>query len=239
MTKFKNELDTVFFQNLFDYCTNVSVEYVDKLQHSIDQLKNKKQLEEQVFRPEEMPKWLVELLTSKNESVLLKTQDFSLISSWLGHKNVQFRLLYRGSRDGMSARSFHQKCDGKANTVLVARSKNHGKVFGAFTVPKWMSHAKGQYQQDSSAFLFSITNQTKHAVYQHPDNAQYSKEAYGPTYGGGHDLFISPNFTQCNANLGYTYQPVVGAYQANETRNHLAGAFTFDLEDIEVFQVDF
>jgi len=42
--------------------------------------------------------------------------------------------------------------------------------------------------------LFSITHQTKHAIYNNPQNAYYSKDSHGPTFGSGHDLLITGNY---------------------------------------------
>lgn len=46
---------------------------------------------------------------------------------------------------------------------------------------------------------------------------------------------ISSDFTKCMANLGHTYKAIVGEYQSNEARNYLAGAFNFDLKELEVY----
>jgi hypothetical protein len=47
-------------------------------------------------------------------------------------KEKQFSLLWRGSRDGFGARTFHSRCDGHANTLTVILDTN-GNVFGSFT----------------------------------------------------------------------------------------------------------
>jgi hypothetical protein len=31
-------------------------------------------------------------------------------------------LLYRGTRDGFTAKSFHEKCDGKENTITIIKT---------------------------------------------------------------------------------------------------------------------
>jgi hypothetical protein len=42
-------------------------------------------------------------------------------------------LLYKGSRDGFNASSFHAKCDHKGATLTVAKSKKYKRVFGGYT----------------------------------------------------------------------------------------------------------
>ena len=61
-------------------------------------------------------------------------------------------LLYRATRDGFESRSFHLKCDGKANTVTIIKT-NGNYVFGGYTAAKWTS--MGVYVNDTSA-IFSV-----------------------------------------------------------------------------------
>ena len=64
----------------------------------------------------------------------------------------QFQLIYRASRDGFKAKSFHTKCDGKVKTLSVAQSSD-GYIFGGYTDVAW----------DSSgvAVLVKTTNSSK------------------------------------------------------------------------------
>jgi hypothetical protein len=50
----------------------------------------------------------------------------------------QFRLLWRGGRDGFGAREFHDRCNGRAKTLTVISDRN-GNVFGGFTPVPWES----------------------------------------------------------------------------------------------------
>jgi hypothetical protein len=45
--------------------------------------------------------------------------------------NQQALLLYRATRDGFDASSFHSKCDGKANTVTIIKTDSN-YVFGGY-----------------------------------------------------------------------------------------------------------
>ncbi len=62
-------------------------------------------------------------------------------------------LLYRATRDGFTAKAFHEKCDGKANTLTIIMT-NENYVFGGYTAAEWNS--AGFYIEDSSAFIFSL-----------------------------------------------------------------------------------
>ena len=108
-----------------------------------------------------------------------------------GLENQSFSLLWRGSRDGFDAATFHRLCDGKANTVTVVKNTN-GIIFGGFTSIPWKS--SGDYKADSQAFLFSLTNPSNEPVKLNvhlEDCAVYHHSSYGPTFGLRHDLCVS------------------------------------------------
>ena len=62
-------------------------------------------------------------------------------------------LLYRATRDGFAASSFHSRCDGRDNTVTIIKT-NSNYVFGAYTAAQWSS--SNGYVSDSTAFIFSL-----------------------------------------------------------------------------------
>ena len=41
------------------------------------------------------------------------------------------------------------------------------------------------------------------------------------------------------SNLGSTYIPIVGAFESTEAKSHLAGAYNFEVKEMEVFSVEF
>jgi len=67
----------------------------------------------------------------------------------------KFTLLWRGTRDGFEASTFHAICDGKPNTLTVVKTTT-GWIFGGYTSLPWSS-SQG-YKPDSKAFLFSLKN---------------------------------------------------------------------------------
>jgi len=68
----------------------------------------------------------------------------------------------------------------------------------------------------------------------------YCNPSYGPTFGEGHDLHISNYFAMASySKLGSTYIPIVGAFKSPEAGWHLAGAYNFEVKEMEVFSVEF
>ncbi len=167
---------------------------------------------------------------------LLKT-NLATMQSWFPGK--EFNLLYRASRDGFVASSFHQKGDGKANTVTVVKDSN-GYLFGGYTPLVWKS--TGGYKRDDSmsSFLFTLTNPhaippTKYRHMKHPEKAIYCDPSFGPFFGSSNDFCIVNNANANNSsktNFPSSYEDTTGKATTTFT-----GALNFTATEIEVFQV--
>lgn len=57
-------------------------------------------------------------------------------------------LLYRGSENGFSASTFHQKCDNIPNTLTIVRTE-FGKTIAGFTQYTWNSVGSGNYLNEA------------------------------------------------------------------------------------------
>src|SRR6185369_4522436 len=83
----------------------------------------------------------------KLDSTLIKPEHVAIFSSWIDKKDFshynkknisyKFNLLYRASRDGDTAASFHEKCDNKGATVVVASIRNSEKIVGGYNPLDW------------------------------------------------------------------------------------------------------
>lgn len=70
-------------------------------------------------------------------SNLVKDQaDIDLLREWLKNEVLVTELLYRGSKDGFQAATFHAKCDGKGPTLGIIKSKT-GQLFGFYVSINW------------------------------------------------------------------------------------------------------
>jgi hypothetical protein len=153
----------------------------------------------------------------------------------------EFKLLYRGSRDGFQSADFHRTCDGHKPTASLISSKN-GFIFGGYTPLAWNSTATWTSDEKVKSFLFTIKNPHSLPPRTFPlnrevrANAIYNHSSYGPFFGTGHDLCIQ---NQCNAftsnstNLGQTYTNDSGI----PGNTVLAGVANFTVEEIEVFEM--
>ena len=67
----------------------------------------------------------------------------------------------------------------------------------------------------------------------------YSCSSYGPTFGGGHDIYIvsyASSSTSSYSNLGHDYSPPTGySYGSSFAQSFLAGSYNFQPDEVEVF----
>ena len=61
--------------------------------------------------------------------------------------NKSFKLIYRASRDGFSANSFHLKCDNRSKTLTVIKSNNNN-IFGGYSDLAWDISEKCRYDYE-------------------------------------------------------------------------------------------
>jgi hypothetical protein len=92
-------------------------------------------------------------------------------------RSKQFRLLYRGSRDGFRAKDFHRLCDGQANTLALISDTN-GNQFGFFVPMPWYSGDLALHMhEDSECFLFTFKHPDKILDRRLPDDFGAMKKA--------------------------------------------------------------
>jgi len=150
----------------------------------------------------------------------------------------QWKLQYRATRDGFSAQNFHAKCDKTANTLTIIKSTN-GNIFGGFTEKAWNSSP--QWNVDPKAFIFSLVNMENKpfkVVCTNASRAIVADSHYGPTFGGGFDIYISSdsNLNQTSySNFGQTYKHADYQFSTERAKSILAGSHNFQTLEIEVF----
>eukprot|EP00588_Corethron_pennatum_P027358 CAMPEP_0194312080 /NCGR_PEP_ID=MMETSP0171-20130528/9001_1 /TAXON_ID=218684 /ORGANISM="Corethron pennatum, Strain L29A3" /LENGTH=601 /DNA_ID=CAMNT_0039066451 /DNA_START=172 /DNA_END=1977 /DNA_ORIENTATION=+ len=171
------------------------------------------------------------------DSIILKEEEYQReLYKFLDVDNLDgnLELLYRGSRDGYSGSTFHEKCNNQGATVTVIKS-TEGFVFGGFADLPWTSD--GDYHASPKAFLFALKShsgiestkmriQNNRAVYHDEDGE------YGPTFGDGHDLHIA---NDSNTNR-HSYLRIGSAYNYPPGQTvFITGERNFRVDEIEVF----
>jgi hypothetical protein len=96
-------------------------------------------------------------MTSKKyvrfESKIIDNSDF--IETLFDVPIAEFKLLYRASENNFSCFKFHQNCDGKENTLVVAKTE-FGKVIGGYTPYAWNTSTNYVIDNEKRCFLFSV-----------------------------------------------------------------------------------
>lgn len=175
-----------------------------------------------------------------------------------------FKLVYRATRDGFSAKSFHARSKNKERVLAVIRSGSN--VFGGYTDLSWNGNEWGYYRSDRNALLFSFRNPSNvPTIYRQQYYNYYS--IYDSSYnllqfGSGADLQIcsNANVNYCsysylgnayvystaytttygynynyNSTDGYGYYSSTnGFYPSNS--NYFTGSNYFIVDEIELFQ---
>jgi hypothetical protein len=176
-----------------------------------------------------------------NNSLILNEEEcLSLVEMTNSTKG---NLLYRATRDGFEAQAFHTRCDGKPNTITIIKN-NLNYVFGGYASSAWGSSA--DYMYDPNAFLFSLRRRNGISwkdkfMVKNPEFSLYGVTDYGPTFGGGHDIFICNQSNINNgsySNFGNSYNLPDGFSYGGSAKEFLGGNFNqWTTIEIEVYQI--
>jgi len=173
-----------------------------------------------------------------NGGTLLSEEHQKKLNEFYGNRDQKWVLIYKATRDGFRAVDFHRCCDNQGPTMTIIQSKSGGYLFGGYSSVSWASRA--DYIVDNSGpFLFTLTNPhgippTKYQVAD-PKSAIRDHSRYGPTFGGGHDIYIcdqSNTTTYSNSNFPHSYIDTTGKGNATFTGNK-----NFQVNEIEVYRL--
>jgi len=168
------------------------------------------------FREDYIP-WARGLVGLRLSEVRFLTKLLKKVSKAIGP------VLYIASKDGDATAKFHSACDNQGPTVVIVETTT-GAVFGGYTGLDWSS--VGSYGSSGTSFLFRMRPAKAHYVIKKSrvGNAIYRNPNYGPTFGGGHDLYIaagalSNSNSYSNGGHGYTF-PSHPNYQLADGSKH-------------------
>jgi hypothetical protein len=134
-------------------------------------------------------------------STIVDAAQGTKINTMIGTPGQLWKSCYVKGTHAATSAAFHTNCDGKGASVVLAQltSGTTVRVVGGYTNVGWSSVAG--YKTDPAATLFSVTNDLKHGLISATGtSATYHNTSYGPTFGSGHDFYISSNM-----NTGYCY----------------------------------
>jgi len=175
-------------------------------------------------------------LVAKDSKILTKKHKKNLARLFEG-KKLKMELLFRASRDGYDATSFHGKSDNKGPTLVVIKSGQY--IFGGYNPENW--HQSSSYIA-SGCWIYALDNPQNLCCkfMQSGSSGAYCGSGYGPTWGGGHDLHINGSM-QSNSNYSspnnFT-QPASG-FSGSLSNSTLAGSYNFTVAELEVWSIKY
>ena len=175
------------------------------------------------------------LLTDEEQTMLMKLfRDHDKT----GFDELEWKLIYRASEDGLSEKAAKEKYEHKENLMVFYHTENDN-IFGGYTSVGWKhsDETGGIYEEDKLAFVFSVRS----SKYYDPilrkvnlgraNRAMFSRKGYYLIFDG----IIYINGTTNTADL-YNY----GEYEACPSRFYFTGGLDIEkakIKDIEVFQL--
>lgn len=172
-----------------------------------------------------------------DSSVILSDKHIPALQTLL--QNRKLTLLYRGSRDGFDASNFHAKCDNIAPLFIVYKSTKNYIATGYCSVAlksvvnDYVSAQSGSCWLNNLEDNVGVIRTTKFLNTVHPQYSIVDATSHGPTFGGGHDLYMSNRMNAVNVHYTTAHSYAGEGYSGTA----LFGSSKFDLRDIEVFRV--
>lgn len=182
------------------------------------------------------------------ESCILKDRhDLVIMLENLVEQFSDSEPVYNAAVDGWEAEEFHHHCDGKTSTLVLIQVGEY--IFGGFNPRTWNEvvtvgerPTKYLVPLHPEAFLFSLSNpKNLHVGVKFLNTGEGPTSvscdpSYGPTFGGGFDLYISGNPSKPSySKLGRSYR--YPGMTAARDQLFFCGSITFTPTNLEVYQM--
>ena len=161
------------------------------------------------------------------------------IYEWSGYDNM--KLLYRGTRDGMTNKCFHNKCNNQGPTISLFKN-DKGNIFGGYASIDWTGN--DGYKSAPDSFIFTLTNihGTEPTKFPNSDSnySIYDDPSYGPTFcnSSGNDIYTLYSSNNCSASyFPYGYKDILGKGRSIFTGDSNNNNNSFKIKEIEFFKI--
>ena len=175
-----------------------------------------------------------------NSKIICEPKDLDLIARGLVKNKLQklkdlkigYKLIYRATEDGPTAKNFHESCDNAAKTLTVIKTLK-GWIFGGYTEVKWeMYDNRCEKKNDYNSFVFSL-NLKKLYFPKKNSYSIYCDKNKGPSFIG---MFtVNENMLDMKSDINpWDIQCYVNEDDDFEING---GSKDFEIEELEVFEV--
>lgn len=155
-------------------------------------------------------------------------------NGFLKIKKIKFNLIYRASIDGYGPSIYHNKCNGKINTITVIETTD-GYKFGGYTETKIQETNKDF--KDPNSFLFSLNKMKIYENRNKDNNIIRHSRRYGPYFIGGFIAFDENLFN--NYNFVYDSSSFSNFYSKEDEEFEIDVEERYNLRELEVFEIIF
>ena len=212
-----------------------------KLEEEINEIKEWKNKIQKLFKDE-----IEEKEFGIQSKLIENTTDLNFLKNRLinndpnlNQKNINFKLLYRATRDGDNFNDFHSRVDNKKSTLSIIKT-TLGLKFGVFLdIP---IRQLGNSIKDAKSFIFSldlkkIYNSNKSGLYNLNGINSYSGKLldlnYQPISIYINCLSNNKSHTVSSANANNSYSSFERDYELNNNQQY------FTVAEMETFQINF
>ncbi|RGB24650.1 hypothetical protein C1646_488104 [Rhizophagus diaphanus] len=174
------------------------------------------------------------------DSKIITFQHIETISKWIKGLKItdelttlfEFKLLFRGSRDGFYPDKFHQICDNQSHTVAIVKVAGTNEILGGYNPVIWKSDNSYSFCRNSFIFSFNNINRNESYTLSRVTDIVYAidnRYYYGPSFGNG-DLII------CGLDL-HTLSHYCRSSKNSYEKPIRETEGVFSIEECEVFRV--
>ncbi|RHZ70086.1 hypothetical protein Glove_275g85 [Diversispora epigaea] len=161
------------------------------------------------------------------------------LSSWIDRKETtytennpyEFKLLVKGSRDGLDVKTIYNICDKVSNTIIITKVESTGEIIGGYN-PLEINDGEDEWYSSQDSFVFSLkTENLKSSILSRVTDFDYAIRYYsGPSnpwlqFGNALNLGGDLKTKKSNCEL-FAYEKSI---RSNSNR--------FSIEEFEVFKV--
>ena len=147
----ENKLNKEIEENkIYKKIINENKNIINELKEEIKILKNE---------INDLKNWKKEKIEKKKEkesNIIKYKMEYEFIENRLklagNNRDIRYKLLYRASKDGDKAKTFHEKCNGIKGTLCLVETTDNIRL-GGYTEALWDGSG---YKKDDKAFCFSL-----------------------------------------------------------------------------------
>ena len=168
------------------------------------------------------------LKESNRENEFLKS-----ICEWTKFKKIE--LLFRGSRDGMTSKSFHNKCDNQGETITLCINEK-GNIFGGYASIPWKN--EGGWTNAIGSFVFTLTNIYNIEVTKFPSKNNKEQIFFGDDFGPDFSEFgLYSDLNSSFSNFPVYYEDILGKGKSIFTGDSTNDDKKFRIKEVEVYKI--